>query len=684
MASLKKTQDNFKIAKNSWSRWLNGLQRGHLQFQNRAKIAENFYLGGGRHWDDDLKKELEASGRPALEENIIFSTVNTVLGYQTQSRMDIAYKPREGGDQEIADILTKLGMYVVDQNKYSWTESQVFADGVIQSRGYFDVRMDFDDNLHGNIKITSLDPLDVMPDPNAKSYDPEEWSDVIVAKWVTVDSIRDTYGEAAYKEVQSFYNTDRDWGDDGFEVQRNKFGHLFIYAAYYTDEAETQHVRILERQWKKLQLREFWYDLETGDYFPVPDELKPREKIKFAKQNNLELIKRVVQRIRWTVSTRDSVLHDEWSPYEFFTIVPYFPYFRRGVTVGLVDNLIKTQEMLNKVFSQILHVVNTTANSGWTVEQNSLVNMDIEDLEVNGSQTGLVLEYKTGRAPPQKIEPNQIPTGLKDLVNTSVDLIRMISGVSETFQGGKGPEVSGSAIQSRVQQAAIQLAGPVDNLYRTRNLLADRILNLLQQFYTDQRIFSIISDSDDFETEEIIINQKLSDGNYINDITIGRYDVVVADVPTQVTFQNAQFQQALEMRKYGVMIPDDEMVKMSTLARKTEIAKKMSNEGAAQQQAEQAQKMFDEQLKQLSAQIEKLESESRAKDTTSIKTAAEVAQLIQLNPKLSPLIDVIMSMTEKYEKADENEDSVEQFSEQAPQEEEQPETQQLTSLDVFR
>lgn len=656
MATIKKLQSNYKLAQNQWGRYLNGLQRGHLQFESQAKLCENFYLGAGRQWDDELRKELEAEGKPALEENIIFSTVNTVLGYQTQSRMDIAFKPRESGDQDVADLLSKLGMYVADQNKYSWVESQVFADGVIQSRGYFDVRMNFDDNLLGTIKISALDPLDVMPDPNAKSYDPEDWSDVIVAKWITMDELEETYGKAKAKEIKSYYGQDRDWGDDGYEVQRNKFGNFFIYAAYYTDETETQHVRILERQWKKLQLREFWYDLNTGDYYPVPDDMTPREKKRIAKQNGLEIIQRTVQRIRWTVSTRDCVLHDEWSPYETFTIVPYFPYFRRGVTVGLVDNLIKTQEMLNKVFSQILHVVNTTANSGWIVEQNSLTNMDTEDLENEGSKTGLVLEVKAGRDKPQKIEPNQIPTGLKDLVTTGVELIRMISGVSETFQGGKGPEVSGTAIQSRVHQAAIQLATPIDNLYRTRNILGRIILNLLQQFYTEERMFIITSDSDNEEQEHVVINQKLSDGTIINDITVGKYDVVVADVPTQITFQNAQFSQALELRKYGVMIPDDEMVRMSTLSRKNDIAKRMSGEEAAQKQAQMQEEQFKKQVQEMDAKAEKLEGDAINARIAAVKAATEIAQLLQINPGLSPLIDAVLKSAEAAQEAEENEE----------------------------
>jgi len=331
-------------------------------------------------------------------------------------------------------------------------------------------------------------------------------------------------------------------------------------------------------------------------------------------------------------------LFDEWSPYDHFTVVPYYPYFRRGVTVGLVDNLIKTQEMLNKVYSQILHVVNTTANSGWMIEENTLVNMDTEDLESVGSQTGLVLEYKQGRQAPQKIEPNQVPTGLKDLVTSGVDLIRLISGVSETFQGGKGPEVSGTAIQSRVHQSAIQLAAPIDNLFRTRNMIAERVLKLIQGFYTQERTFVIVGPEEDGKQTNIPMTINKDNGSsLINDVTVGKYDVVIADVPTQITFQNAQFSQAIEMRKFGVMIPDAEMVRMSTLSRKNEIAKQLeggpSEEDKAQQQL---------QIETMEKTIEELESKVKAKDSETLKQVTDVAQIISDNPKLAPLIDVLM------------------------------------------
>lgn len=641
-----------KLANAQWDRYSSAMVRGHQKYQKQAKLCEAFYLGGGRQWQDDVKSALETAGKPWLEENIIFSTVNTVIGYQTQSRMDISYKPREANDQEVSDLLTKIGMYVVDRNKFPWAESQVFSDGMIQQRGYFDIRMDFDENINGDIKISTLDPLDVIPDPDAKDYDPDKWSDVMVLKWVPLSDIKETYGQAKYREVLKSLDShdEADWGDghDGFGESRNKFGEDSTYFSYYKDDTDELHVRVIERQHWKMNSRPFFYDIETGELYPAPDKLSDQELKKAAREQGFEYIRRVVKRVRWTVTTKDVILHDDWSPYEHFTVIPFFPYFRRGVTLGMVDNLIKSQEMLNKVYSQILHVVNTTANSGWTVEENTLTNMDVEDLEERGAETGLVIEHKRGSEPPKKIEPNQIPTGLKDLVTSAVELIRLISGVSETFQGGKGPEVSGTAIQSRVQQAAIQLATPIDNLFRTRNMIAERLLKLIQTFYTDERSFLIVGeDVEGNEPEEVRINQEsLEEGRILNDVTKGRYDVVIADVPTQITFQNAQFAQALELRKYGVMVPDDEMVRMSTLTRKDKIADKIS--GAKSEEAQQLEaQQIQLQLAQLQAMVEDLQAKANKSNVEAAAKAAEVAQVIAQNPQIAPLVDALLASYSK-------------------------------------
>ena len=88
-------------------------------------------------------------------------------------------------------------------------------------------------------------------------------------------------------------------------------------------------------------------------------------------QDGAIITKRRMKRVRWTVTTRNAVLHDGWSPYDRFTIVPFFPYFRRGQTRGMVDNAVGPQRVLDKGVNQTIHIINTTANSGWQMEQGS-------------------------------------------------------------------------------------------------------------------------------------------------------------------------------------------------------------------------------------------------------------------------------------------------------------------------
>ena len=135
----------------------------------------------------------------------------------------------------------------------------------------------------------------------------------------------------------------------------------------------------------------------------VPESWDEERTELFAREYGLGMLKKLIKKVRWTITADQVVLHDDWSPYKDFTIVPYFPYFRRGKPFGMVRNLLSPQEQLNKISSQELHIVNTTANSGWVVETGSLNGMTSDDLQERGAQTGLVLEYNRGSQPPSKI-----------------------------------------------------------------------------------------------------------------------------------------------------------------------------------------------------------------------------------------------------------------------------------------
>ena len=209
------------------------------------------------------------------------------------------------------------------------------------------------------------------------------------------------------------------------------------------------------------------------------------------RDHNLSIISKMVKKVRWTVTCDHVVLHDDWSPYDDFTVVPFFAYFRRGRPFGMVRNLLSPQEQLNKIASQELHIVNTTANSGWMVESGSLVGMNPDDLEEHGAETGLVLEYARGTTPPTKIQPNQIPTGLDRISQKAAANVKAISGINDSMLGTDSAEVSGIAIQAKQNRGTIMIQVPLDNLNKTRQYLAEKTLNLIQRFYTEERLIPV-------------------------------------------------------------------------------------------------------------------------------------------------------------------------------------------------
>lgn len=641
-----------QVAQDNWARYQYSRQRGHSAFVMQAQKCERFYIGYQEgicegHWKEDDRSFLEGVGRPVLEMNFVQPVIETITGQQIQSRTEIAYRPRWGqATQQVADTLTQLVMQLCDDNRVQYLETEVFRDGMIEQRGYTDIRMDFSDNIMGDIRETLLDPRDVIPDPDANTYEPDGWKDVIYTRFMSIDEIEQFYGQEAARKVEAFNPIDQSFGSDDQESSgesRNSFGNQGSrwYDAYIGAERSTRRVRVIDRQFKVYTMVDFFLNTDTGDLRPVPEGMDHETKAKKLLNEGLVIHRRMSFRVRWRVTTMDLVLFDEWSPYKSFTINPYFPYFRRGKTKGVVDNLISPSELVDKSLSSELHILNSTANSGYFVEEGSLSDMTPEDLEDTGAKTGLVVVYKKGASKPQKIQPNQIPTGLDRMSDRGRQMLKEISGVPDALQGQPGPEVSGNAIESKQFGAQLQMQGPLQNLARTREMRARKYLELIQQFYTTERVFLVMK-NDSFgqpQPAKLVLNQWTPEGEIINNLTLGEYDVVVDSIPASATFQNSQFQQALAMKEKGINIPDRVLIMTSNLSKKTEIAKEMEPDPAAsdiQKRSAEAKIRLDE------ATAADRKAASVQKNITAIYSGVQAAQVLTTIPQVARAADQLL------------------------------------------
>lgn len=636
------TMANDQSARENWARWQYGKDRGHIEYTEQAALCERMYMGGGAQWSETDKAILRSQGRPFYEFNEVKPSVNSAIGYQIQNRMDISFKPRgEQGDLETATILSKVAMQIADATKLHWVETQVFSDGLIEQRGYYDVRMDFDRNMRGDVTVFNLDPRDVIPDPDAKSYDPDKWGDVTVSRWLTLDEIEQLWGKKARDKAASSGDDGQDYGDTDDEVQRNKFGsdqYAGLYDAFNTGSDGLKRYRVIDRQLSVFEKTDCLVYPESGDISIIAN--MSEESVADALSKGAVKAKRMRRRVKWIVSTYSTTLHEGYSPYDHFTIVPYFAYFRRGKTGGMVDDAIGPQEALNKAVSQYVHIINTSANSGWVVEEDSLTNMDTEDLQEVGAKTGLVIEYKQGSSKPEKIQPNQIPTGVDRLIDRATKALKDVT-VPEAMRGQGGANEAGIAIQSKQFASQQQLAVPLDNLAYTRQLLATRILKLIQRYYDSYRVFRI-TETDPMTgkpKEEVLEINKFdpATGSYLYDVTVGEYDVVITEQPMQVTFENSQFKQAMEMREKGIRLPDARVVRYSNLSDKHEILEEMAGAGAPppdpKAEAEAALK---------AAQAAKVKAETVEVRGRTMYSAMQSAQVLQQMPGTAAVADQML------------------------------------------
>lgn len=644
-----KGTDKDTVARENWQRYEYCRSRGHTDYVEKARRNEGMYLGDGLQWEKEDLDLLKEQRRPAYEFNEIMPSVNAALGYQIANRMDINYLPAGGeADEKTATLLSKIAMHICRNNQFHWRETAMLADGLIERRGFIDLRLAFNDNMRGDVSMALLDPRDAMPDPDAKSYDPEDlnggWQDFTLSRWLTLDEIEANYGQKArdLAEEGGGNDSDGDFGDDEAGEQRNKFGNSNGSTPNDLASTWTQHgitrYRVIERQKRETRMSQVAVWPKTGDTRVI--EGMPAEKIAALREQGVLLVRRPARRIRWMVSTYDRTLHNELSPYDFITVVPYFPFFRRGETRGIVDNGVGPQMALNKAVSQYVHIINSSANSGWITEEGSLANMTDEELEEQGAKTGLHISHKKGTTAPVKIQPNQIPPGVDKLIDRATAAVKAAT-VPDAMRGLGGERQSGIAIQSTQFSAQQQLAVPLDNLAQTRRMIASRILNLMQKFYDGERVMRIVSNDPATGrqlSQPVTINQyDPATDTFLNDMTVGEYDVAISDQPMQVTFENSQFSQIMEMRNAGVRIDDKYAIKYSNLADKREIVDEMAKAVPPADPEKEAK------AKLLLAQAKKTDAEAAETRVDTQFSATQAARNIAAVPEAAPLADQMLN-----------------------------------------
>jgi hypothetical protein len=516
------------------------------------------------------------------------------------------------------------------RQNYEWKEMAAFVDGVIRSRGFLDLRIDFDENMRGEPVISYMNSKDVMLYPGDHGMDPDEWTGVMLSRWLSPRDISEIY-KIKLKEVLAFADTD-DMELDYTDWKKDSFGNT--YHDHHVNDtmqrAKYRLLRVLERQEWEYKMTDCFVDIPTGETREIPQGWD-NERIQMAQaQFGYGVVRRKVRKINWAVTVGNIKLHNSISPYRHLTPIPYFPFLIGGKPVGVVEQLRDPQNLLNKTLSQELHIVAGIANSGFKIKKGSLANMTPEQLQERGGEDGIVIEYTSSPGDIEKLQPNQVPTGLDRLSYKAGEVMQQISLVNDSMMGLNRADEAGRAIEKKSQSGATSLSPIYAALDQTRSMVARNWLDLTQQFVTEERAYYVTRNARTAEPEQVQVNAEQEDGSYLNDLTAGEFAIHVSNVQSRDSYDLAQFDIMMQMIREGAPIPWSEATNSLTiLENRDAIVEFLKQQEGRTDPTEEEMQMRDLERRKLEAEVRDTEASANVKESQADRARIEAAKKLE-------------------------------------------------------
>lgn len=618
--------------------WFKDAVEASNEWREEAKEDYEFY--NGKQWKKEDRKTLEDHKRPALTVNRIKPLLNVLSGYQRLNRYDIDFKPRTNDDMKQAQLRKGITKYILDESNYNYEESNTFFDGAVCGLGWFEVGYKFDwENMDGNAFVRSQSPLSMYVDPESRDRYFRDAKFIIRARWLDKEELITQYPEKKEDiEAQSaYYLTEEAWDRDDNRLWWHK---------------DNKKIRIAECWYKKAVRKKIMVLKTTGEIIDtVTDEMLELNLVNIQEYSTNE--------VRVLVFFDNVVLEDIPSPYEHGEL-PFvaFPCYYQGeddVPAGIVRDLKDPQREINKRRSQELHILNTAANGAYLYEEGAMSREQEQEFKRKATEAGAMIKVGVGTLTGGKIQPFTTGGVNGSITNATMEAEQemiTVSGINEALMGTDiQAGASGRAIELKQKQAITHIALLFDNL----RFAKERVVKLLwgshgkagiiPQYYTEEKTFRIVGEDgkDQFVTANQTVQQQDPETMQVikitlNDLSVGDYDIVIADTPSTATQRTAQFWSLVDAcGQLGIGGTDvlPILLDLSDIAQKEELKQMLQKkqEEAAQQQ-QQAMQMEQQKFQaQMELEREKKLSKSIAYRDLQLPLQLELAAKAGIFPQ---------------------------------------------------
>jgi hypothetical protein len=622
----------------------------------RGKDDLNFCLRD--QWTAVERSEFNRLFKPAMTFNKVYDATKKIVGEQRKNKPDLMVRSLTGrANQEQINLREDLVRTISYQSQNDLVYQTAFKSALMMGFGAFEICLDYESPTSFNQIIR----YDLIPDATRTSFDPTAMKphkgdgNFCARQYVyTKEEFYATYphiiNPVSYSDPRSLL--DFQWETrDTIVVCKYTKKEWYPLKIYKLSNGET----VTEDEWEELQ-KEFKLKKELAKSAMVVGDIILDEIPKIVSERKTQDYK-----IRQYVLTQNQIIDFvDWpSKYLPIIFVDGDSNYIQGMqyTKSFIHEAKDAQKFINYVGSEIAAEIKNRRREQWIGTPDNIIGY--EQLWRNPElQTGILIakpDPKTGQMP-TKMPPWDLSQALLQQYMRGTQDIREIMGFSENEEL-QGRDISGKARRERKIEGAMSSYVFRDNSNQAIEQGGRVVLDLLPHVIGEDERHMIISKKDG-ESESIILNKILSNGEIENTLEAGDYDIEISTGPSfavQKEIALEMFQQTIAANPQTFPLIADLWAKNLDLQWMPQIAERFKSIVPPQILAKEDGKPIppqppspQEQMMQMEMQNQKAQLVERAKEL-QIREEKHNLEKIELAMKARELQDKLKDSRHKSE-----------------------------------
>lgn len=498
----------------------------------RAEMLIDLRFRCGLQWDEAIKMQREKAGRPCLTINRIPGFLKHVTNAMRQARPEIKIDPvGDGADEEIAEIRQGLVRHILNNSHFEVPADTSFEQMSTMGLGWMRV-VDAWAGFNKELFVEWIpNTFSVYSDPAARRPD---WSD---AKWrfivedYDLKEFRAKFG--AKREACGLENF-KSIGDQGPSWMLN--GKIRVAEYFHIEEEE-----------------DILCELPDGST-QLYSEMDPNL-LESVVQTRPETVSRVV----WTLMDGVEILKERKWKGKYIPVIPVIgnqvELDGERILVGMVRYARESQRMFNYMYSCFVEAVALAPKAPFIAEFDQI--SEFKDIWERANVDAVaVLPYRMKTSdgmqapPPQRQQAEPPVLAFVQGLKLADQNLKSTFSIFDAALGERGPQESGTAINSRKIESDLATYDWIDNFIRALTFLGIVLNDLLEHYYNEKgRIVQITRE--DLTVKAITINKThLVDGkDAVYDLSKGKFSVHVSTGPAHSTKREEAARSMIELAK---------------------------------------------------------------------------------------------------------------------------------------